>query len=1007
MSELFSPISGRSVVARVPLRPACVAISAYDCASIRAAVQSAFANEAARAALYVASPSLFAALIPSLDSGEDIPERVLLKAFRYVVRMATRCTPFGLFASVAPVTIGDETTLSLHGGSRRAYSRLDMSLAERIVTELEFDRGTRGDLRVYASDYVSDRGTACITYRNPHWDTESSALQCQVLESTPLLKSLREFAREGAAISSVCAWLGVRLGVDAEAADGAIDTLLRAGVFVSDLRSKLACGFDSAELLERYAQTLTAERAQLVRELAARLGTMSGANADSLRASGYAEWQRLGEVAFGTRAAFLQTDSVAGTCGSIGREIVDDAATMAELLLHAGAPVSFRTAAARFLARYEGDVLVPLMDLQESPIVDGLVEDAAQNATHNFTEDGYRRFSDLVLRAILHRTHVQCTKQEFLSFFKPPAEDELPASAEIGFQVAAESLAALADGRYLLVPGAYPGSSAAGKSFGRFLHALPDQLSDLREWHAASSESKIAAEVVFPPSASRLGNVCARPRVLPAEIQIGIRDESDETQRLSLSDLFVGVRNERFFLWSESLKREVIPHQHHALASARLTAGVIRFLSLLSVDGLRGGRTLDLGGLQRLPYVPRIAVDRIVVSPARWRLGEACANDADAFARWRGDYAVPRYVWLTENGDQRLLVDLDSRIGCDQVAQACARSQRRTVLLEEAIGVKTPWLQGEGGAYIAEFVLALQLTRRPTAPSRHRRYFPVSERVQAPGDGWLCFKIYCENRLQDHVLQRIVEPLLASLRSLDAADRWFFVRYSDPQPHIRLRFFVPEPVQREQCVRVVWETLRAALKSPEACLSDVVQSTYHRELERYGGLGGMEVAEKFFTADSEIVLRTLRHCTDPGERLFIAVCQAHQAVDALLNAGLLTSWLREMNAYNRKLGKGEWQRINAYKREYFSAAPARNGAFSSIAGDVERLCIADDGAGRPFRFLNSLLHMHFNRFGLGQEQERQAMAVLWHVCAGIAARSRARENVHAPGTPPQIAYAGR
>jgi hypothetical protein len=35
------------------------------------------------------------------------------------------------------------------------------------------------------------------------------------------------------------------------------------------------------------------------------------------------------------------------------------------------------------------------------------------------------------------------------------------------------------------------------------------------------------------------------------------------------------------------------------------------------------------------------------------------------------------------------------------------------------------------------------------------------------------------------------------------------------------------------------------------------------------------------------------------------------------------------------------------------------------------------------------------------------MAVLWHVCAGIVARSRARENVHAPGTPPQIAYAGR
>jgi thiopeptide-type bacteriocin biosynthesis protein len=82
-----------------------------------------------------------------------------------------------------------------------------------------------------------------------------------------------------------------------------------------------------------------------------------------------------------------------------------------------------------------------------------------------------------------------------------------------------------------------------------------------------------------------------------------------------------------------------------------------------------------------------------------------------------------------------------------------------------------------------------------------------------------------------------------------AADRWFFVRYADPGPHLRVRLHGdPARLWGE----VFPELVRAAQPFVDTDrIATVFVDTYDREIDRYGGVEGIDLAEQIFWADSE------------------------------------------------------------------------------------------------------------------------------------------------------------
>src|SRR5206468_1657909 len=77
--------------------------------------------------------------------GADGVRRAVLS---YVTRMATRPTPFGLFATCAAGTLGPNTTLALAGATDvQRRTRLDFGFLAGVVDALDADRAVRAHVR--------------------------------------------------------------------------------------------------------------------------------------------------------------------------------------------------------------------------------------------------------------------------------------------------------------------------------------------------------------------------------------------------------------------------------------------------------------------------------------------------------------------------------------------------------------------------------------------------------------------------------------------------------------------------------------------------------------------------------------------------------------------------------------------------------------------------------------------------------------------------------------------
>src|SRR6185436_14813110 len=104
----------------------------------------------------------------------------------------------------------------------------------------------------------------------------------------------------------------------------------------------------------------------------------------------------------------------------------------------------------------------------------------------------------------------------------------------------------------------------------------------------------------------------------------------------------------------------------------------------------------------------------------------------------------------------------------------------------------------------------------------------------------------------DRLLREVVRPVVDRALASGAANGWFFVRYADPDEHLRLRFS-GDPA------RLSSEVLPALRDLVEPLLADgrllrFQLDTYEREVERYGGAEGIILAERVFEADSRAVL---------------------------------------------------------------------------------------------------------------------------------------------------------
>lgn len=144
------------------------------------------------------------------------------------------------------------------------------------------------------------------------------------------------------------------------------------------------------------------------------------------------------------------------------------------------------------------------------------------------------------------------------------------------------------------------------------------------------------------------------------------------------------------------------------------------------------------------------------------------------------------------------------------------------------------------------------------------------------GDSWLYFKLYSGAKTSDRILTEAIKFLSEKLIKDNIIDKWFFIRYSDPKHHLRVRFHYNNPAN----LGYIINELNPLFKnySEQDMLWKIQIETYQREIARYGR-NTMELSEDIFFHDSKMISHFIENYKDDELRWLFSL----KAVDAHLN----------------------------------------------------------------------------------------------------------------------------
>lgn len=130
-----------------------------------------------------------------------------------------------------------------------------------------------------------------------------------------------------------------------------------------------------------------------------------------------------------------------------------------------------------------------------------------------------------------------------------------------------------------------------------------------------------------------------------------------------------------------------------------------------------------------------------------------------------------------------------------------------------------------------------------------------------PGSEWAYFKIYTGTKSADHILISML-PLLESMKNEGVIDRFFFIRYNDPNFHLRLRLHLCQNKNFTKLLSILFDYLENNFV--KGLVWDVQWGTYNREVERYGK-GYINIVESIFCIDSDVIIRILSLLNKNGD----------------------------------------------------------------------------------------------------------------------------------------------
>jgi thiopeptide-type bacteriocin biosynthesis protein len=979
-------------------------------------------HELFQEAIAIASPALHQALQTLIqDFSSQGLDKVYQGLLKYFLRMCSRTTPFGLFSSVGWGQFAEQIQLEFTLMSLKKRVKPDMVWVNSLLNFLHTQKGLIQHLRVIVNPLIlKQRSKLCLT-KSSHAQQTRSLVS---IRHTPASESVLTLAKSPLLYTELENKLSLFFSqYDQKKITACLDQMFQREFLISELSICLDQPFKLSRLIDKIkAREEPLEilaTLEQVDEAIKKYETSPIGQGFSLLKEALQQLNAWEKVDYP-----MQVDSFLD-CSSLQlkheiREHLAETATALWLLAqHPSAEESKLTRYHRlFLEKYGHNRLVPLLDLIDP--VKGLGypvekrEEVKQNNLSTLKEELFARISG---NEIIVDDLVQNLWFKYQDRFV-----EAPLSLELYFDILTDLSKNREQGDYTLVLNPVIASVQAGNTFGRFLSLWDDasnKIETMRQFlikEEALDQKALFVEASFLPEAPRTANVCFFSKIRQFQLCLHYHEPSQHS--IDLEDLYVGATLQRLYLYSKRLKREIRVSMSSAV-NPDLAPPILRFLLDVTLFRSTPFSPYIWQGLAQSPvYLPRVRYRHTILCPARWcfslerfrlkpeaNLEEIAANLKTALQVQQ----TPELVYLT-NYDHRLLIQWSHpehfKLLCQQLL-----SKGEIILFEYFTRAKQT-MQSEQGSHMTEFVVPLvkkgtYATTRDIEGYPSTEQYPIENRLSIFQKKWLYTKIFLPQEEEEEFLKHYVFPFVTTLQDEKKIKKWFYIRYAEEQPHIRLRLHSDTEEEYYPLMEQL-SNWNAQLLAQEI-ISHVSFHIYEPELERYGGLACLEEVEDVFFMDSYYCCYVMNHLNHFPDTLPLVSWTALGLIYFLNQLdGNPSSMIQFLTPLEKDMAllagvRQQTKTILQYAHALFlpntqtsdsndplltqiqQALMGLNSSLTSYRKKLEELEEKGTLQNTKAQIIDSLLHMHCNRLlGIDSNLEKKARVIAYHLLKKIS-----------------------
>lgn len=855
-------------------------------------------------AIYMASPVLYReAIRMKMGAITDTKEKnsILSSLVKYYQRMYSRSTPFGLFSGCAVLQWNENgNQVIIPATAFRRNTRLDMHYCCALGQSIAAHPTVQERLLFYSNNSAYPIGEE-LRYIEYRYQSGKRVHQISSVAWSDYLKAVLAKAVNGVQLKELISLLVAEADVETEEAKLFIQDMVDAQVLIPETDPAIT-GTDFIRqlltVLQRINQPAHPDISRFIHQITSLVASLGEADErftnDADFYKGFQQAVNELQVEF-EEAKLLQVDlfsrPVQDQLSDHYQQDLLQAATAMTRLFCQVRNENLNAFAEKFRKRYE-DRSMPLLQVLDAETGIGYPEQSGSNLSPLVNE------LQLPARSASGQTEIKWNQTEEWLFNKlldangkneieirPDELTELEWKPEL-LPPSLSMMFSLVSGNRILIRG-ISGSSAVNL-LGRFAAADSGIAAMAKEIVAAEEKMNpeiLFAEILHLPE-DRVGNILLHPAFRQWEIPFLARASVVKENQIPLQDILIRVLSDKKIrLFSASSGKEIIPRLSNAHNFSYRSLPVYHFLADMQTQGLCNGFSWNWGIMSRhFKKLPAVRMGNILLNEACWQLLKTdfeellqTGDPVELMKEFCTKWGLPE-KFVQADGDHEMLVDRDSPESVAAFIKALRG--RSSVLLKEFLEPDPERVVNEQGqAYCNQFIAALVKNSRVYQPDgAFRRSESGIQRNFLPGSSWLYYKIYCGSKSADEILLKVIQPLSTELHLGKLINQWFFIRYNDPDFHIRFRMKINDPMLSGW---IMQHFLKMVEPFESAGLIWKIQiDTYQRETERYGEQL-TDYAEELFALDSRQFLSFLE-ITEGDEREDLRWLWALLSTDTLL-----------------------------------------------------------------------------------------------------------------------------